>query len=35
LRGGYAPYDIVITGKLDHRKPVEGDHGIVYEPKQP
>jgi len=32
--GDYAPYDILITGKVDHRKPVDGDHGIVYEPKE-
>lgn len=32
--GDYAPYDIVITGKIDHRKPVDSDHGIVYEPKE-
>lgn len=31
--GDYAPYEILFTGKVDHRKPVEGDHGIVYEPK--
>jgi len=24
----------VITVKVDHRKPVAGDHGIVYEPKE-
>jgi hypothetical protein len=24
---GYAPYDIVITGKIDHRTPVAGDPG--------
>jgi hypothetical protein len=29
--GGCAPYDILFTGKVDHRKPVDGDHGIVYE----
>jgi len=34
LRGGYAPYDIVITGRIDHRAPVDGDHGIVYEPRR-
>jgi hypothetical protein len=27
----HAPYEIVITGEIDHRKPVAGDHGIVYE----
>lgn len=32
--GGYAPYDIVITGTIDHREPVAGDNGIVYEPKE-
>jgi len=31
LRGGYAPYAIVIAGAIDHHKPVAGDHGIVYE----
>jgi hypothetical protein len=31
---GYAPYEIVITGKVDHRKPVDGGHGIVYEAKE-
>ena len=32
--GTYAPHDILFTGKVDHRKPVDGDHGIVYEPKE-
>ena len=25
----------VMTGKVDHRKPVKGDHGIRFEPLQP